>query len=162
MRRVLFICTGNYYRSRFAESYFRLEAAKRRLAWDTDSRGLDIDHVESAGPLSTIATRYLNELGVPVDLDRYPRLLTIDDLRSADRVIAVDREEHYPMMSARFPEWADRLTYWQFEGPARVWPKAVLDGLKKEVDGLLTALETPEMPLDVVAAAAVAAASGQA
>jgi len=38
----LFLCTGNYYRSRFAECYFRHLSAKYQLPWLADSRGLQI------------------------------------------------------------------------------------------------------------------------
>lgn len=35
---VLFLCTGNYYRSRFAEIYFNALAAQRGSPWRADSR----------------------------------------------------------------------------------------------------------------------------
>jgi len=35
---VLFLCTGNYYRSRFAEILFNAVAAKEGLGWRADSR----------------------------------------------------------------------------------------------------------------------------
>ena len=39
-KRVLFLCTGNYYRSRFAEILFNQLAPTRGLNWRADSRGL--------------------------------------------------------------------------------------------------------------------------
>ena len=36
---VLFLCTGNYYRSRFAESLFNSVAGKMGLPWRASSRG---------------------------------------------------------------------------------------------------------------------------
>jgi hypothetical protein len=33
MKRVLFLCSGDYYRSRFAEIYFNWRANQRRLLW---------------------------------------------------------------------------------------------------------------------------------
>src|SRR5262249_40863295 len=38
-REVLFLCTGNYYRSRFADILFSAEASRRGLAWSSFSRG---------------------------------------------------------------------------------------------------------------------------
>ncbi len=37
---VLFLCTGNYYRSRFAEALFNAVAGKMGLPWKATSRGL--------------------------------------------------------------------------------------------------------------------------
>ena len=39
-KRVLFVCSGNYYRSRLAEILFNHEAAAAGLAWESGSRGL--------------------------------------------------------------------------------------------------------------------------
>lgn len=38
--KVLFLCTGNYYRSRFAEYLFNREAKQHGLNWHADSCGL--------------------------------------------------------------------------------------------------------------------------
>ena len=42
MNLLLFICTGNYYRSRFAEAVFNHHAKQRGLPWRAFSRGLAI------------------------------------------------------------------------------------------------------------------------
>ena len=39
-KAVLFLCTGNYYRSRFAEILFNSVAGKMSLPWKVSSRGL--------------------------------------------------------------------------------------------------------------------------
>jgi hypothetical protein len=39
-KTVLFLCTGNYYRSRFAEALFNSVAGKMGLPWRASSRGL--------------------------------------------------------------------------------------------------------------------------
>jgi protein-tyrosine phosphatase len=44
---VLFLCTGNYYRSRLAEVYFNALAPGWRLRWRADSRALRLN---SANP----------------------------------------------------------------------------------------------------------------
>src|SRR6266446_4485609 len=48
---VLFLCTGNFYRSRFAEIYFNWLAPREKLLWRADSRGLALDPT-NFGPLS--------------------------------------------------------------------------------------------------------------
>ena len=43
MKHLLFVCTGNYYRSRTAEELFNFLATHRTLSWRADSRGLRED-----------------------------------------------------------------------------------------------------------------------
>ena len=38
-KTVLFLCTGNYYRSRFAEALFDSVAVRMGLPWRASSRG---------------------------------------------------------------------------------------------------------------------------
>ncbi|MDZ7693782.1 MAG: hypothetical protein U5K69_22130 [Balneolaceae bacterium] len=47
MNNVLFICTGNYYRSRMAEELFLFWADETDLDWRAESAGLREDMSES-------------------------------------------------------------------------------------------------------------------
>jgi protein-tyrosine phosphatase len=42
-RTVRFLCTGNYYRSRFAEALFISVAVRMGLPWRASSRGLALE-----------------------------------------------------------------------------------------------------------------------
>ena len=42
-KTVLFLCTGNYYRGRFAEVLFNSVAGKMGLPWRATSRGLALE-----------------------------------------------------------------------------------------------------------------------
>ena len=110
-QRILFICTGNFYRSRFAEAVFNYRAEQQQIPWAAFSRGLATHLVE--GYLSSFAVEAL--LARQIDL-RYtgPRRLQLseDDLLIADRRIAMDRTEHFPMMQNQFSAWADKIEYW--------------------------------------------------
>ena len=75
MKTVLFLCTGNYYRSRYAEIVFNWLAQKQGLAWKADSRGLDPDP-RNPGPMSRDTMAALRKLGVPFDSYlRFPQLV---------------------------------------------------------------------------------------
>ncbi|MFX7063749.1 hypothetical protein ABTH87_19020, partial [Acinetobacter baumannii] len=39
MKKILFLCTGNYYRSRYAEEIFNHAARRKGLRWRAFSRG---------------------------------------------------------------------------------------------------------------------------
>jgi len=42
MPTVLFLCSGNYYRSRFAEIFFNWLAEEKSLSWRAESRAIRI------------------------------------------------------------------------------------------------------------------------
>jgi len=109
--RILFICTGNFYRSRFAEAVFNHRAEQQQLRWAAFSRGLAVHFAE--GYLSSFAAEAL--LARQIDLRHTGRervQLFEDDLLKADRRIAMDRTEHFPMMQNQFSAWADKIEYW--------------------------------------------------
>lgn len=111
----LFVCTGNYYRSRFAEHWFAQLVKQAGLSWRTDSAGLRVDFEQktNVGPISEVTLASLKQRGVEVSAPRMPRDLTTQDLEQAQRVILLDEPEHRPMMQARFPQWEERVTYWK-------------------------------------------------
>ncbi len=110
---VLFLCTGNYYRSRFAEHYFNALASERKLAWRAESRGLH-PSIENIGSISSHALARLRLRGIePQQPVRPPRDLEEEDLASAALVVAVNEVEHRPLMQVRFPHWRDRVRYWR-------------------------------------------------
>ena len=59
-KTVLFLCTGNYYRSRFAEIYFNSVAVKMGLPWKALSKGLALERgVNNVGPMAAVAIKAL-------------------------------------------------------------------------------------------------------
>lgn len=111
--KILFICTGNYYRSRYAEIFFNHLAAKKQINWFADSRGLEASAGRNVGPISTFTLRYLAHQGILLQEPiRFPMQLEEKDLQVAGLIIAVNRVEHQPMMEKQFPAWAERVTYW--------------------------------------------------
>jgi protein-tyrosine phosphatase len=109
-RRLLFLCTGNFYRSRFAETLFNALAAETGLNWRAYSRGLATENVLSEwGPMSAYALRGLEERGIPMDEPiPPPAQLEEQDLEEADLVIALKEAEHRPLLEERFPQWLER------------------------------------------------------
>lgn len=112
--RVLFLCTGNYYRSRFAEILFNSFASQHQLAWRADSRGLALDLVGgNFGPMAMPAFETLRARGIRcASMERFPKPVLEADFQSASLIIALDEDEHRPMMRARFPEWENKIEYW--------------------------------------------------
>ena len=112
LRLVLFLCTGNYYRSRFAEEMFNHEARIAGLNWRAFSRGLATEpSPENVGAISTFALQALNDRSIS-PAERFPVVCTIGDLESADRIIALKEAEHRLFLEQRFPGWENRASYW--------------------------------------------------
>ena len=98
MKRVLFLCTGNYYRSRFAELLFNSIAQARELGWHADSCGFE-PAPQNVGPISQHTLRALKRLSIPPgDVMRWPRKAAECDFQSADLIIAVKEAEHRAMV----------------------------------------------------------------
>jgi protein-tyrosine phosphatase len=132
---VLFLCTGNYYRSRFAELLFNHAAARMRLSWLAESRGLALERgVQNVGPMSRAAVARLEALGVPVGWEtRFPLAATADDFARAGHVVALKEAEHRPLLEERFPGWADRVEYWHIHDVDCWTAVETLAGIEREV-----------------------------
>jgi protein-tyrosine phosphatase len=134
-RAVLFLCTGNYYRSRFAEILFNSVAGKMGLPWQASSKGLALERgVNNVGPMAVEAITALEALGVYAGdaVTRLPAQVTTDDLERADCVVALKQAEHLPLLQERFPAWAEKVEFWQVDDA----PEA-LGLIEQEVMGLV-------------------------
>jgi protein-tyrosine phosphatase len=115
MHKLLFLCTANYYRSRFAEMFFNHLAAEAHLNWRAESRGIaTILGADNTDVISENTVNRLRRLGVGMgDNHRSPIQVQTQDFEQAELVIALDEQEHRPYMKKWFPDWIDRIEYWQ-------------------------------------------------
>jgi len=135
VRQILFLCTGNYYRSRFAEALFNHRARAAGWPWRAFSRGLAIHYVD--GDLSPQARQGLLERGIALHHTGPTRCdLTRADLESAHLVIALKETEHRPLMLARFPDWAERIEYWRVNDLDQVTPAETFSAIETHLDDL--------------------------
>lgn len=139
---MLFLCTGNYYRSRFAEEVFNHLCEARGLPWVADSRGLhpDVGAIGNTGTLSPLAMERLRSRGYGVRGHRPPRSAVAQDLLTADLLVALDREEHEPFVAERFPEHVGRVVYWDVKDIAFEDASVALRKIEAEVIALVEAL----------------------
>jgi len=111
---VLFLCSGNYYRSRFAELLFNHLATESALAYRADSAGLWPNCREhNLGPISAHTVAALSRRGVSLPRShRIPRDVTEADIRDAALTIALKEAEHRPLVVDRFPTLLARVEFW--------------------------------------------------
>jgi protein-tyrosine phosphatase len=140
--RVLFLCTGNYYRSRFAEHLFNHLAAEYGLPWQAFSRGLATELVEEdAGPISPFTLQGLTKRGITLDVQvRPPMPLSEQDLASAHHIVALKQAEHLPLLSRKFPSWVEHVEYWHVHDIDFATPEDSLPQIEEAIQGLLKRL----------------------
>jgi len=117
-KSVLFLCSGNYFRSRFSEELFNHWAGRLSLPWRADSRGLvaDLSGLRNMGSISPHTLNALASRGIsPAGAARWPTSVSQEELTGADLVIALKELEHRPMLERRFPELVERVEFWQVD-----------------------------------------------
>ena len=142
---VLFLCSGNYYRSRFAEILFDWMAEKSGLNWKADSRGLQI-HPDNLGHISSHTRAELDRRKIPYEKYlREPRWVTDADFSSAHHVVAVKELEHRPLIEQGFPTWLHRVEFWQVHDLDCAGPEAALPELEQLVTDLIGRLSVRDV-----------------
>ncbi len=130
-KTVLFLCTGNYYRSRFSEVLFNSVAAKLGLAWKATSRALALERgVNNVGPMAKLAVKHLQQMGIdsPQAYTRMPTAVTDEELAAADVIVALKHAEHLPLLEERHPAAVSKVEFWTVEDEPHV-----LEEMQREV-----------------------------
>jgi protein-tyrosine phosphatase len=142
---VLFLCTGNFYRSRFAEVYFNWLAGREKISWQADSRGLALDP-NNFGPISTHTRMYLDRLGIPLPEPlRDPLDAAEPDFQAAQLIVALKEAEHRPLMQSRFPAWVEKVEYWRVHDLDFAPASEALPQVKRHVEELFARLQNERL-----------------
>jgi protein-tyrosine phosphatase len=142
MKTVLFLCTGNYYRSRFAEELFNHWTKQYALNWIAQSRALAIERGKAnVGPISHLVVQALKTRGInPRGHGRMPASCLSTDLEAADLIIALKEAEHRPLLAERFPAWEHETEYWLIDDVDLAPPEAGLNAIYAQVEKLVARL----------------------
>lgn len=138
-KKVLFLCTGNYYRSRFAEIYFNHKA--KNIGWIAYSRGLGLDP-RNEGEISMISARELSKLGISIGKQPYPQKAELTDLEDADMIIGLNKSEHEEMVEEKFTQFKDRVVYWNIADIFEKDSSSELPKIINNVDRLIAQLSS--------------------
>ncbi len=124
-KTVMFLCTGNYYRSRFAEILFNTVAERMGLPWRATSTGLALERgLHNVGPIAPATLQALKEMGVRVgdDVVRFPKQAVAADFDGALHVVALKETEHRPLMQERYAAYEHVVEYWEVDDAPGVLP----------------------------------------
>ena len=105
--KVLFVCSGNAYRSPLAEALLK----KLRSDLDVDSAGLHV-----VIPVSSEVKSFLKKLDAAQHLKRYSESLDEKNLRGYDLIVAME-QKHKAAVLRRCSECADKIVVWNIEDP---------------------------------------------
>ena len=141
LKTILFLCTGNYYRSRYAEALFNHRAPLAGLTgFIARSRGLAIEFSNLVGPVSVHTREAVRRQGAILE-ERPPQSLTYGDLRAAHLVVALKEAEHRPMIDRAFPGWSSRVVFWHVHDIDVALPDIALAEIEAHVDRLIAQLK---------------------
>ncbi|UCC33835.1 MAG: low molecular weight phosphatase family protein [Candidatus Bathyarchaeota archaeon] len=127
--KVLFVCSGNAYRSPVAEALLK----KTRPEIDADSAGID-----PVIPISEAAKRYLAEETALKYLKRAPQSLGEKSLDEYDLIVAM-KQEHKNSVLDRCPECTEKVVVWNIDDPYFL-PHGHAKKIFKEIRGKITEL----------------------
>lgn len=112
--KVCFVCTGNYYRSRFAEATFNFMAKECGEEYVAESRGLNVSAADKVandyGELSPYTKNKMEELDIPISFTSSKRQpISKQDLKDFDIIVVMDRSEHFSMVKSFVGEDEDMI-----------------------------------------------------
>ncbi len=146
-KQILFLCTGNYYRSRFAELLFNHLAPQNGLPWLATSRGLALElGAHNVGPIAVETVERLTLRGVALpDETRFPLPVLESDLAESDHIVALKRDEHLPLMERSFPRWVERVEFWRVHDRDVALPDETFDDIERNLTELIDRLRSAEL-----------------
>jgi protein-tyrosine phosphatase len=144
MNKILFVCTGNYYRSRFAEEYFNHLAKKHDLHWLAGSKGLsqNMPSLNNPGSISEHTLEALKNKGIEGKAThRYPRPIVKADFPTHHRIIAMSEAEHRPMIEERFLAQSKLVEYFEVGDLPVETPETAINKISKNIEKLVEELK---------------------
>ncbi len=106
--KVLFVCSGNSYRSPVAEALMRKYAPK---GVEADSAG-----TSPINYISPHAKRFLEKEDALQFLKKHPEGIDSKRLRDYDLIVAMELQHKFSILQ-RCPECADRVEVWNIDDP---------------------------------------------
>ena len=148
MHTLLFLCTGNYYRSRLAEEIFNFYITRDNIAARAVSRGLGNQwpNPNNPGPISENAKQFLLALGIKTSSpDRMPLPCLAEDLSQAAQIICLSKCEHKAMFEAKFPHFPiENVVFWEIGDVGVQDVQEAMTQIYEQTLGIVTKCDVPE------------------
>jgi len=132
--KILFVCTGNAYRSPVAEALLR----KLNPEIEVDSAG-----VSPAIPIAEVAKKYLAGENAQKCLKAVPESLSQKNLNNYD-LIVVMKPRHREVVLSRCPQCANKIAVWDINDPyflPQGYTEKIFNEIKERVQELNLSLQ---------------------
>jgi protein-tyrosine phosphatase len=133
---VLFVCSGNYYRSRYAEYIFNHRVQKYNGIYSAESRGIGVFKCNNEGPISKFTIEALVKKNIPCANPRMPIQISEKDIQIADLVIGLKKTEHYHYLLENYKSYSEKFRFWEVHDLDFATPEeafAVIDQLVDQI-----------------------------
>ena len=133
--RILFVCSGNAYRSPVAEALLK----KIHPGIEADSAG-----VNPVIPISEAAKKYLKRENAQIYLKNAPEGLVGKKLSDYNLIVAM-KSEHKEVILSKCPQCADRIVVWNIDDPYFLpfgYTQKIFNQLKMKVEELVVTLKS--------------------
>ena len=102
------------------------------------------DFFGNVGPVSPFALEELAHRGIECkNRDRFPRPVSKDEFLTHGPVIAMDKDEHAPMIRDIFPEFQDVVTYWDIKDIGFEAPVVACDRMAAYIERMVAVFASP-------------------
>jgi len=113
-KQILFVCTGNWFRSKFAETYLRSKGYTNVI-----SRGIDVNNnkykeIRKLQKINKCVKKKLKQLKL-IKFYNYnivPTQLSNSDIKRSRITIAMDKKEHRKAIKSTFSKYSNNVIYW--------------------------------------------------
>ena len=136
MTKVLFVCTANIHRSRFAEEVFNYLSEKNKKSSSAFSAGLRVGDYNFR-KIYYPALDNLEKFNIlPKRADELSVHINNIDLNQYDRLICMDKNEHKPMIQSDPYLSTFKFEYWDITDMPKVDSNISLPKCYKQVESL--------------------------
>ena len=132
--KILFVCTGNSYRSPIAEALLK----KVRGDLEVESAG-----THPAGMIASNAKKFLEKENALKNLKGAPEGIDQKNLEKYDLIIAM-KQNHKNEILRRYPQMEDRIQVWNIDDPIYLpygSDKEVFEEIKRKVSELAESIK---------------------
>lgn len=135
MNKLLFVCTGNYYRSRYAEAYMKHLSGLLKLGVDCESSGFEIEKAdylsELYGEISPFTKDRAEVNQIYKHCSETRRRFSVSSIHNYDKIIIMDEEEHSKYLN-NFNLDNNLFVFWSIKDIDKWTPSKTLSSIEEQ------------------------------
>lgn len=143
--KILFVCTGNYYRSKFCENLWQHLLERFDKEGEVSSSGLKPELAllwkDAFGPVSPFTVKALKVMGVKLSDNSSLHLLNQNEIYDCDKIVFINKEEHMPLLKeSGLTVPVEKIICWENEDVDEEFPMESIFSMTENVCKLFQSL----------------------